>query len=281
MAGFHSETSCSAFGGKFSELLREQVETNADISSECAIEYVNGESPWNRSGSEAEDRVLESKFSSAVGCIAELKQAKEYRIVGNVKKQFVLISVGRSEASESEDQNKSILFAVDQHAASERYEYEQILLNFADWQQPMAVKVSFRVRVTVDNVVNVNTSFNELSKHGFTVSPCWSSGTERVLKVFSVPKLLAVLYFEKADAQFEKHVETVERMIGALLRGKLTEARQLLLPVAKRLACVSAVRFGDVLSVSQMRSLVDSLLGCTDPAHCAHGRPTITCICCF
>jgi DNA mismatch repair ATPase MutL len=41
-------------------------------------------------------------------------------------------------------------------------------------------------------------------------------------------------------------------------------------------ACRSAVKFGDALSMEQMRAIVSRLAACRFPFQCAHGRPTST-----
>jgi DNA mismatch repair protein MutL len=51
---------------------------------------------------------------------------------------------------------------------------------------------------------------------------------------------------------------------GDALRDKL----------ASRLACVSALKAGDALTLEQQQELLDELLKIYSPATCPHGRPT-------
>jgi DNA mismatch repair protein MutL len=54
--------------------------------------------------------------------------------------------------------------------------------------------------------------------------------------------------------------------------GNLIEQRN---EVAKVVACKSAIKAGQSLSVSEMRSLIDRLFACENPYTCPHGRPIV------
>jgi DNA mismatch repair protein MutL len=44
--------------------------------------------------------------------------------------------------------------------------------------------------------------------------------------------------------------------------------------LASKLACVSALKAGDALTLEQQQTLLDDLLQIYSPATCPHGRPT-------
>ncbi len=58
--------------------------------------------------------------------------------------------------------------------------------------------------------------------------------------------------------------ETYRALDGEPLRDKL----------ASKLACVSALKAGDTLTLEQQQALLDELLNIYSPATCPHGRPT-------
>lgn len=40
-------------------------------------------------------------------------------------------------------------------------------------------------------------------------------------------------------------------------------------------ACKSAIRFGDQMEYNEQYELLNQLFKCSQPLHCAHGRPSI------
>jgi DNA mismatch repair protein MutL len=159
-------------------------------------------------------------------------------------------------------QNQNGLVVVDMHAAHERIVYERLKTAFDAQQmptQPLLVPVTFAAD-TLD-VATVEEQQEALQKLGFDIAPI----STHTLAVRAMPALLKQA---KAEAAAREVLHEL-REFGA--SRALTERRNELLAT---LACHSAVRANQQLSIPEMNSILREMEQTERADQCNHGRPT-------
>lgn len=152
------------------------------------------------------------------------------------------------------------MYLIDQHAAHERVMYEKILGQLqarAVDRQPMLDPLV--VDLTPDELTAFERSTAELASIGFEIER-WDGGA---VAVRAIPALI-------------KGVDVAERL--RLILRELAEGGQgdsWLDAVAISTACHTSIRAGQVLSIPEMRELVQQLERSSQPRACGHGRPTM------
>ncbi len=157
---------------------------------------------------------------------------------------------------------RSGLMIMDQHAAHERILYETALETMKDGLG-MAQQLLF------SHTVEVETADFELFKEllpdlralGFDVDV----EDEGEIVVRGVPADIRVGDERTILEELLEQYKTYEDELNIEGRENL----------AKSIACRSAITSGQVLSVPEMRSLIDQLFACEMPFACPHGRPTM------
>lgn len=159
-------------------------------------------------------------------------------------------------------QNPHGLIVVDMHAAHERIVYERLKTAFDAQQmptQPLLVPVTFTAD-TLD-VATVEEQQEALQKLGFDIAPI----STHTLAVRAMPALLKQ---SKAEAAAREVLHEL-RDFGA--SRALTERRNELLAT---LACHSAVRANQQLSLPEMNAILREMEQTERADQCNHGRPT-------
>ena len=159
-------------------------------------------------------------------------------------------------------QNRQGLIVVDMHAAHERIVYERLKTAFDAHQmptQPLLIPVSFAAD-TLD-VATVEDEQDALLRLGFDIAPL----SPTTLAVRSMP---AMLKQSKAEAAAKEVLHEL-RDFGA--SRALTERRNELLAT---LACHSAVRANQQLSLPEMNAILREMEQTERADQCNHGRPT-------
>ncbi len=159
-------------------------------------------------------------------------------------------------------QNQQGLIVVDMHAAHERIVYERLKTAFDAQQmptQPLLIPVSFTAD-TLD-VATVEDEQVALLRLGFDIAPL----SPTTLAVRSMP---AMLKQSKAEAAAKEVLHEL-RDFGA--SRTLTERRNELLAT---LACHSAVRANQQLSLPEMNAILREMEQTERADQCNHGRPT-------
>ncbi len=154
------------------------------------------------------------------------------------------------------------MYFVDQHAAHEKVNYERFVKQYREKKvysqrlaPPLVVSLSVKER---DILAEYGECFTEL---GFEVADF--GGSEVMLN--AVPY---ETYRHKPDELFlEILSDLAERG-----RGRTPEAID---HVIATMACKSAVKGGDEISMKEMEAVLDELLELENPYHCPHGRPTM------
>jgi len=154
------------------------------------------------------------------------------------------------------------LFLVDQHAAHERILYEQLGVSLEKGGlpvqpllQPLPLEFSAAQRAEVEAILPL------LSELGFDLEPFG----EHALLIRAVPAIYAA---SRQDVGSDL-VSMIDSVVGGTRPEKWREE------MAITLACHSAIRAGQSLSLDEMRAMLAQLELCHYPRHCAHGRPTM------
>ena len=176
----------------------------------------------------------------------------EFRIVGQSHELFVLVEV------------EGELWIVDQHAAHERIMYEQVLDELQNSQsdvQPLLMPITFDLSPAACSVLEELEDY--LARIGFDIQPFGG----RTFQVQATPA-----YFRPADTP-----DLISEFAEARAEGRSDnsiEAKQE--DLAARIACkVKSIKAGQTLTPQAMDALVKTLMDCTSPFTCPHGRPTM------
>jgi DNA mismatch repair protein MutL len=151
------------------------------------------------------------------------------------------------------------IYIIDQHAAHERIMFEKI--SKQKNQQGVEVQgllepVSIEVLSVQDEILNKN--YKYLSEYGFTIEPFGN----RTYLIRTVP---SIMY--KKDWQSALN-ELIDRL-SVKNDASITEH------IIATMACHSAVRFGQSLTLDEMRELVRQMEQADLPHACPHGRTTM------
>ena len=151
-------------------------------------------------------------------------------------------------------QTRAGLIIVDQHVAHERIIYESMMKGKQSGQRllfPITLELTpeeYRTYKNTKAILNeLGVEFKEFSSHTIVID--------------SLP----------ADAQINREEITgLFNEINGL--GNLTKEKN---EVAKVIACRSAIKAGQKLSLIEMQDLIDRLFACENPYTCPHGRPIV------
>ncbi|MDO8989930.1 MAG: DNA mismatch repair endonuclease MutL [Sideroxyarcus sp.] len=159
-------------------------------------------------------------------------------------------------------QNQQGLIVVDMHAAHERIVYERLKTSFDAQQmptQPLLIPVTFAAEAL--DIATAEEEQEALKSLGFDIAPI----STNTLAVRAMPALLK-----------QSHAEAAAREVLHELRDfgasrALTERRNELLAT---LACHSAVRANQQLSLPEMNAILREMEQTERADQCNHGRPT-------
>jgi len=159
-------------------------------------------------------------------------------------------------------QNQQGLIVVDMHAAHERIVYERLKTAFDAQQmptQPLLIPVTFAAEAL--DIATAEEEQEALQRLGFDIAPL----STNTLAVRAMPAMLK-----------QSHAETAAREVLHELRDfgasrALTERRNELLAT---LACHSAVRANQQLSLPEMNAILREMEQTERADQCNHGRPT-------
>jgi len=157
-------------------------------------------------------------------------------------------------------QVKGKLLLIDQHTAHERVLYEKILKSLGEHRaesQELLFPETLELSPSEFQAFSENQNFFEV--FGFDISPFG----DRTLLIRGTPPL----------AQKKNPAKLLREILDDLETDKkdLEPAKI----VARSLACHSAMRAGEKLTIAEMENLFDLLFAAENPYNCPHGRPTI------
>lgn len=158
--------------------------------------------------------------------------------------------------------NEEGLVIVDQHAAQERYHYEQLnekLLVQCTNKQPLMVPIQLDVSSNVlaqYMVINEKTAFFGIEFELF--------GTDQLI-LREIP-----LWFHDVDQK-----QFLQDLLDYFVENQDVDMAKLRKHMIATMACHSSIRFNRPLSMQEMKQVILDLQKCKQPYHCPHGRPTV------
>lgn len=184
----------------------------------------------------------------------ETTQGKEFfshlRLIGQLKESYILC------------ENEEGLVLIDQHAAQERYHYEQLVKQIYQKEpsiQPLMVPIQIPVSQAV--IAQIETINEKTRPFGI------------VFEVFGMDRLLVrqvPLWFQDVEEEAFFH-----DLLDFFMQNQEVDMEALRKHVIATMACHSSIRFHRALSEAEMKQVILDLQKCDQPYHCPHGRPTV------
>ena len=197
--------------------------------------------------------VQEVKENPTIVHTEEVKKSKEVfpdmQVIGQLHGKYILA------------EDETYLYLVDQHAAQEKYHYEQFKLHL---EKPITeffeLLLPVQVEVTHSRMQRVNEMNEQLNQIGVQLE---SFGGNTIL-IRKVP-----IWMSQVD---------IELFLRDILDYFFEEKEISLLSLRKQaiatMACHTSIRFNRHLSKEEMEKVIEDLKACEDPFHCPHGRPS-------
>ncbi len=201
-----------------------------------------------------EETIIEEIVEEEPEEVIEVKQGHTFfehlQILSQLHDSYILCS------------NPEGLVIIDQHAAQERYHYEQLLeqLDIKESTKqplmvPLQVDVPANVIAQIDDI-NEKTEFFGLTFEAF--------GDDQII-VREIP-----MWFHDVDQK-----KFLQDIIDYFIQTQNIDIPSLRHKVIATMACHSSIRFNRHLTVSEMEQVIEDLKKCDQPYHCPHGRPTV------
>lgn len=172
------------------------------------------------------------------------------RVIGQLRDSYILCEGPQG------------LVVIDQHAAQERYHYEQLqekLLKPDGKTQPLMIpillKAGPRILANLAQIDEMTAAFG-IRFEAF--------GTDQVI-VRELPVWMA-----STDEQ-----GFLQDLLDQFDTRQQTDIAALRKHVIATMACHSSIRFNRPLSLPEMERVIEDLQKCRQPYHCPHGRPTV------
>lgn len=170
--------------------------------------------------------------------------------------------IGQVGASYIVTEGPAGMYLIDQHAAHERILYEQFMLDYAR-QQPIA-----QLTLSAQTIELPPTEAQLIEEHqqalqsaGFKLE---SFGPNTFI-IRSVPLMLSD----------HDPVELIGEVLEELESGQTPGHASIEEKIVQRVCKRAAVKAGTILSMEEMRGLIQQLERCQSPHTCPHGRPTM------
>ena len=171
-------------------------------------------------------------------------------LIGQLKDSYILC------------ENEEGLVIIDQHAAQERYHYEQLLEKLNQpviATQPLMVPLVLNVSA---NVLSLVDSINEkIASFGLSFEVF---GNDRLI-VREIP-----LWFQDVHQE-----DFFYDLVDFFVQNLNVNMESLRKHVIATMACHSSIRFHRKLTRDEMEQVIEDLRKCRQPYHCPHGRPTV------
>ena len=173
---------------------------------------------------------------------------KNFKIIGQIFNTYILVEKNNS------------FYIVDQHVAEERYNFEQIQIQYQEHngllKQELLVPFGFLLPVEDRGVLLENKE--ELGKLGFEIDELKDE-----LLVRTIPL--------KIRNNITK--EETKELLKDVIRGIKADIADKQAGLFATIACKMSVKAGTPLNELQMEKIIENLFDCENPFTCPHGRP--------
>lgn len=170
--------------------------------------------------------------------------------------------IGQVGASYIVTEGPAGMYLIDQHAAHERILYEEFMLDYAQ-QKPTA-----QLTLSAQTIELPPTESQLIEEHQIALQSAGfklESFGPNTFIIRSVPLLLSD----------HDPVELVREVLEELEEGKTPGHASIEEKIIQRVCKRAAVKAGTILSMDEMRGLIQQLERCQSPHTCPHGRPTM------
>lgn len=214
----------------------------SSVSSDTCIEVVNDVSEIS------DDNVVLDEVLPEDEAISKLP---EMRIVGQVNKTYII-----AETSDG-------MMIIDQHAAHERVLYERFMKmhSTGDIKTQDLINVQI-IELPPKESILLLSNLEEFAKYGFTIE---TFGKDTFV-VRTIPVILGRL---KSKDLIK---DLIEDFINLGRSDKISDMRE---KIIITMACRSAIKGGEELTMPVVKKLIDDLSRADNPFTCPHGRPTM------
>lgn len=157
------------------------------------------------------------------------------------------------------------LYVIDQHAAQEKYHYEQLKKNiFTNDPVMQQLLIPETIKLTPAAIVQLDEINDMLSNMNIHLE---LFGEDSVL-LREIP-----LWLKNTNLK-----NFVYDLVDFYLKNNEISEAKLRKSALASIACHSSIRFNRSLTMDEMRQVIEDLKQCEQPFHCPHGRPTMICI---
>jgi DNA mismatch repair protein MutL len=177
----------------------------------------------------------------------------------SIEKLGDLVLLGQAHFTYLIFQDNEGLILVDQHAADERIQLEKITKKYMNSIDTQELLAPIKIELKLHESEMLKNNLETLNEHGLNIEHF--GGTTFVIRSLPIGPI---------------DVNEIKEMIEELLSsGDLENKETLKETIIKLMACHSAIRAGEKLSVDTSLSLIKNLFQTENPYTCAHGRPTL------
>ena len=211
---------------------------------------INTDTQDKKDQEEKEEKFEQAKFDVESYEETQIEKVENvYKYIGNLFDTYIII------------QMKDKMYFVDQHAAHERYLFEQIKkAYYAKDRETQMLLVPILVGLSTKEMNIVKENIEMFENSGFILEEFG----ENSYKISGVPNVGYNI----------DHKSMFKDMITELSTNENTERQEKEHRFLATLACRAAVMAGDKLDVEEQKKLVDNMIGLDNPFTCPHGRPT-------
>lgn len=196
---------------------------------------------------------LDNKFKNEVNepiveYHVEKKSFPHMDLIGQMHGKFILASSEKG------------LYIIDQHAACERVNYEYYLHLLDTKVELVELLVPILLKVSGDIVSNIDL----LNQYTSDLQVVYEAFGDDSLIVRRVPFWMQ----EVNEQQFLMDLIDHFKSENDISRNRLQKKK------IATMACHASIRFNHVLTMDEMKMIIDNLSKCEQPFECPHGRPT-------
>lgn len=183
--------------------------------------------------------------------VVETKETELFNIIGQYKSTYILY----------EKDNNLVL--IDQHAAHERIIYENLKKNF---KNVATIQLMFPhiIKLQPTEIETVKAHLQLLQDHGIFADIF----SDNELMITATPVHLKNQKFDDIILQIISWLQKDNKVENQQVSKELHEK------IHAKMACSTAIKAGDTLSIEQMQNLLQKLKNCQNNYSCPHGRPT-------